>query len=173
MKGLSTTCATPDEKVSKVEKGSIDVSGTSSPDTDEKPLVAIFYTKPNSSQTRLLIGAALYISLLCFLLSIRQAVNSVLHPPGDISIKSYQAGLASQGWKFGDDQLVDRRWLDRIVLEWASQEEGGSDTAQVTHHREGMKQHRCSKHGEHPHTIGPKEAEALFLTVPKNDSLAA
>lgn len=177
MKGLPTTRETPHEKVSKVEKGSTDVSGDQAPEEDNTPLLAKMYSNLSTRQILLLIGAPLYILLLCFWGPIKQVVNSVLHPSGDISINPYAAGLASHGWKFGDDQLVDSKFLDRIVLEWsrqeAKQEEGGSDTARVMHHQGDMNHYQCNKHRHHPHSIGPKEAEALFLTVPKNDSLAA
>jgi len=164
MKGLPTTYATPDEKASNVEKGSTDVSGKQVSGKDDTSHLAIF-TKISTRQILLLIFGALLILVVNFPQPFQNAVNSVLYPSGNINhIKSYEAGLASHGWEFGDDQLVDRRKLDRILLEWARQEEGAN---------ENTKHHRCDKHGKGPHTIGPKEAEALFLTVPKNDSLAA
>jgi hypothetical protein len=86
----------------------------------------------------------------------------------DETTDPYAAGLADKGWKLGNE-VVDHTWLDSF----ASDHEDSMRKHHSGHHGHRGHHHRCGKHHHHPHPIGPKEAEALFLKVPNNDSVAA
>jgi hypothetical protein len=77
---------------------------------------------------------------------------------------AYAAGYADKGWKFGLENS-DHTWLGDLGTEQESSTERDR-SGHRGHHGGG-------KHHHHPHNIGPKEAEALFLKVPNNDSVAA
>ena len=86
---------------------------------------------------------------------------------------SYAAGLADKGWKLGFED-VDPAWLEAIdhgPQDPMERHRSGHHGHHLHHGHHGH--HGSGKHRHGSHTIGPKEAEVLFLKVPNNDSVAA